>query len=400
MQLTSRQLSHIYFLFALVVLAFATCINMRLQEELEVGAVIGRYITPLAFAVWGASVLRFIIFSDYKAYKPSLPIAAYTIFFVWVIISTMLNGTYPTASFLVLDIIFISLPMVLLVVTYNGMLNYGPSRWDVLVFCLMMLMMLVQYALIFREQNIFLAHSHLLVSYYMLYILPLIFLSKSKTVRIVFTLLATLAVVSSVKRAGLLALVLALLTYLFCWMYVSKRLKVTTVIFGLIGLTAFGFIVYLAGSSDENNNVFERFENLGDDNGSNRVLVWQTTASMIEKSSIDGYITGHGYNTVASDSPIGLSAHNDFLEVTYDYGLIGIVLYVFAIIATLLYLLKLLWAKSEYAPPLAMLMVLYLSLSMMSHVIIYFFANIVLLTIGYIAGNHERELCNEPTESY
>ncbi len=400
MQLTSRQLSHIYFLFALVFLAFATCINMRLQEELEVGAVIGRYITPLAFAVWGASALRLLIFSDYKAYRPSLPIAAYVVFFVWTIISTLLNGSYPTTVYLLLDIIFISLPLVLLVVSYNSMLNYGPSRWDVLAFCLMMLMMLVQYALIFREQNIFLAHSHLLVSYYMLYILPLVFLSKSKTVRIVFTLLATLAVVSSVKRAGLLALVLALLTYIFCWMYVSKRLKVTTVVFGLIGLVAFGFVVYLAGSSDENNNVFERFENLGDDNGSNRVLVWQTTAAMIEKASIDGYITGHGFNTVQSDSPIGLSAHNDFLEVTYDYGLIGIVLYVFAIIATLSYLLKLLWAKSEYAPPLAMLMVLYLSLSMMSHVIIYFFANIVMLTIGYIAGNHERELCSEPTESY
>ena len=198
----------------------------------------------------------------------------------------------------------------------------------------------------------------------------------------------------------LATLVLALLTYIFSWMYVSKRLKVTTVVFGLIGLVAFGFMVYLVGSSDENNNVFERFENLGDDNGSNRVLVWQTTAAMIEKSSIDGYLTGHGFNTVQSNSPIGLSAHNDFLEVTYDYGLIGIVLYVFAIIVTLFYLLKLLWAKSEYAPPLAMLMVLYLSLSMMSHIIIYFFANIVMLTIGYIAGNYERELCSEQTESY
>lgn len=400
MQLTSRQLTHIYFLFALVVLAFAACVNMRMQEGLDMQATLGRYSTALALAVWGTSALKTVIFTDYQVYMPSLPVKAYVVFFMWAVISTVLNGTYPTTVQLLLDVIFLTLPMVLLVVTYNTMCNYGPSRWDVPVFCLMMLMMLFQYMLIFREQNIFLTHTHLLVSYYMLYMLPLVFLSKSKAVRIIFTLFATIAVVSSVKRAGLLALALALLTYLVSWMFVSKRLKVTTVVFGLIGLTAFGFIVYLVGSSDENNNVFERFENIGDDNGSNRVLVWQTTAAMIEKSDIDNYVTGHGYNSVVGDSPIGLSAHNDFLEVTYDYGLIGIVLYVFAIVTTLAYLLKLLWAKSEYAPPLAMLMVLYLSLSMMSHVIIYFFANIVMLTIGYIAGNNERELCSEPTESY
>lgn len=399
MRLTFTQLTRCYYLFSLLILTVAACMNMRSLEGVETTG-LERYVNALTFMLWGASALKLLIFSDYRFYRPSPLILCYCAFFVWTIIPTLMEGNYDTTSLLILDLIWITLPLLALIVSYNTVRNYGTSAWDVRMFCIMTLMLFAQYVLVFRELNIFLAHSHLIVSYYMLYMLPLVFLSKSKTARTVLTLIVTIAIVSSVKRAGFVALVAALLAYLVCWMFVAKKLKPTTILLGLIGLAAFGGLVYMAGVADEDNNVFERFETVGDDNGSNRVLVWQTTVAMIEKSDVGSFITGHGYYSVEANSPIGFSAHNDFLEVTYDYGLVGIILYATSWLMLIAYLLRMMWNKSELAPPLAMLMTMYLVLSLISHVIIYFFANIVMLTIGYIAAKYEQQLCSEQTESY
>lgn len=393
---TTQQVIRAWFLFSLLLFGIAAGLNMRIMEHGVEDNGLWAYAIIATFFVWSLSGIKFLS-PSYYLYRPPLPILCYSLFLFWSFISTLLYATAPTPAQLLTNILWILLPLLVLIVSYNTVRNIGPSKWEVYVFCLIGLIVVFQYTLIFRELNIFLEHSHLASSYFSLYLLPLIFLSKSKYIRIFFVILTAIVLISSVKRGGVLALALAMMAYVFCWAFVAKKLRLSTIVMGLSCIIVFSSIVYVMGTSDEVNNVFDRFENMEEDQGSNRLLVWGITLKMIDNSDAINYITGHGYNAVLADSPIMLSAHNDILEITYDYGVIGIVLYLISILAISFYLIKLMWHKSEYAPPLAMMLAAYLSLSLMSHVMIYFFGNIVMLTFGYIIGRYEYE--NMITES-
>ena len=147
--------------------------------------------------------------------------------------------------------------------------------------------------------------------------------------------------------------------------------------------------VYLGSNDSNKENVFERFENIEKDKGSGRLEVWEITSSMIVDQDIIKLFVGNGYNTVLRDSRLQLSAHNDFLEVAYDYGLIGLFLYVCAFISLGLYIVKMILTRSKYAPSAAMLFIIYSAQSLISHIIIYYWANIIMLSFGYIIALYQ-----------
>lgn len=53
---------------------------------------------------------------------------------------------------------------------------------------------------------------------------------------------------------------------------------------------------------------------------SGRKAIWATTSLMIMSSSPEKFVIGHGFNGVRENSVLEISAHNDFLEIIYDYG--------------------------------------------------------------------------------
>ena len=66
----------------------------------------------------------------------------------------------------------------------------------------------------------------------------------------------------------------------------------------------------------------EETENTG------RPLIWATTWMMIQDCSPRQLILGNGHYGVKRDSFLELSAHNEYLETLYDYGII-ILLFIF-----------------------------------------------------------------------
>ena len=116
---------------------------------------------------------------------------------------------------------------------------------------------------------------------------------------------------------------------------------------------------------------------------------------MISEVSMASLLVGEGYNAVLANSPLSFSAHNDFLEILYDYGIIGFVIYLFAIASVIWYALKMVLQKSPYAPNMVMMLVIYLILSLISHIAIYFWMSIVMLTFAYLIGNYERDASNK-----
>ena len=384
------KLAHIpkvFFLITLLFYCLASVLNLRAMEySVDSGPLAGIVISA-TFALWSLSFVKLAI-PRYRLYMPTWTISLYCLFALWSVIPTLLASN-STTNELIFNTVMVLTPALILYITYNTIVNCGDSKWFHAYFLITALLLSLQYINVYREVN-FLETLHLVCSYYVLYILPLVLLTRSKALRITAVFLVTIILFSSLKRTGILSLAMGIMVFIFVGQYVENRFKVKSFAISLVLLLSLGGIfLYLDTQGDES--VLERFETIDQDHGSFRLEVWEHTSAMISNQDVGSLLIGNGYNTVERDSRLNKSAHNDILEVTYDYGLIGAILYIAAIISLFFCIVRMILNKSPYAPSLSMLFVIYMVSSMISHIIIYYWGNLFMLTIGYIIGNNKKD---------
>lgn len=78
-----------------------------------------------------------------------------------------------------------------------------------------------------------------------------------------------------------------------------------------------------------------RFSNIRDDGGSGRDEVYASILGAFESSDLISQLFGHGYSSVLKTFQVG--AHNDLLEILYDYGFLAVFTYVIFLIKLVLY---------------------------------------------------------------
>lgn len=155
--------------------------------------------------------------------------------------------------------------------------------------------------------------------YYIVSLFPLILNLKSKILKVVLSIIIVVTVIISLKSTALLVLVAVfIMQYIFKKEQFSKRLLLLPIILGIAILIALYVFNHYFGID-----IYDKFvyANLSD-GGDGRLDIWKNVISSFNESSVVQKIFGHGFNAVANRT--GLSAHNDFLEILYDYGLIGL----------------------------------------------------------------------------
>lgn len=227
--------------------------------------------------------------------------------------------------------------------------------------------------------------AHLGTSYYVLFLLPTLLLTPHKWLRYVGLIITGLVLFSSFKRGGLVAFVLAIIAYLFVKEILFER-KFTRLVVFIIAIIAL-FIVLIFVDNAMGNIISERMLNIGEDGGSGRDEVWKTTWGMIQAASAEELLFGHGYLAVLKDSPLEVSAHNDFLEVLYDYGLVAFIPYIMLHIRLIQQVFARIRAKHEYAPIMAFTYSIFLILSMISIIILYPLMTLIAITWGIVQNN-------------
>lgn len=227
--------------------------------------------------------------------------------------------------------------------------------------------------------------AHLGTSYYVLFLLPTLLLTPQKWLRYVGLIITGLVLFSSFKRGGLVAFVLAIVAYLFVNEVLVER-KFTRLLVFLIAMIAL-FIILIFLDNAMGNIISERMLNIREDGGSGRDEVWKTTWRMIQASNSEELLFGHGYLAVLRDSPLKLSAHNDFLEVLYDYGIVAFVPYVLLHIQLIQQVFASIRAKHGYAPILAFTYTIFFTLSMISIIILYPHMTLIAITWGMTQNN-------------
>jgi len=233
--------------------------------------------------------------------------------------------------------------------------------------------------------------------YYPLMLLPLVFTNRKKASVVLGVVLVLFATLISEKRTALIALVLALAIPIMVNPVSKRKSKIIRVIFFLIIGLAVALLAYLFVMYFEID-IVGRFLNLSNDGGSGRNHIYATVWKSIKSLDIGSLFIGNGFNGVAKDKIVMLidsnifgfeytSAHNDFLEIIYDYGVIGLILYVVFLIQMIKTLFKLYINRSRYFSMALSATILYLVVSTSSHLIIYPTYIVFLLMFMSVASN-------------
>lgn len=157
--------------------------------------------------------------------------------------------------------------------------------------------------------------------YLVLSTFPFIFLVSNKKLRIVLLILPILAFLTANKTTCLMAALVSIGYYFYNDLKNSKsKWKI------LLGVVLVVFTIsYFSESIIDFESIWEDINDDVDSGGNGRVdIIGKVLTHFINKGIIQ-QLFGSGYFAVAADTH--LSAHNDFLEVLYDYGIVGLILF-------------------------------------------------------------------------
>lgn len=162
--------------------------------------------------------------------------------------------------------------------------------------------------------------------YFLILPVPMILLHCNSKWRFRILLLTSFLALLSMKRSMILAIILFWAIYIFKDLFSkgkkSLAIAISVILFGV----AYGSIEVVdkitAGGLSSRTVNYEK-----DDISNGREAIYDVTLDMIANSSDIQLIFGHGHNAVRRHSPLEISAHNDFLEIIYDYGIVALLIY-------------------------------------------------------------------------
>ena len=170
--------------------------------------------------------------------------------------------------------------------------------------------------------------------FWSLCILPAAFLLNNRIWQLVWLSAETFFVMLTMKRSAVISMSLIMVLYAFMVFTkdksVSIRAQRLTRVWTII-LAIIVFLLLMPRMTVLIDNNRTRIESILEDGGSGRVLIWQDALKGIDNSSFVEILLGHG--VASSMQTIGhTSAHNDFLTLLIEFGVVGMVFYIIFII--------------------------------------------------------------------
>lgn len=210
--------------------------------------------------------------------------------------------------------------------------------------------------------------------YYPLLTLPWILMIKNNKFKSILLIFLFLGVLLSTKRSAVIVCFVCLFFFIIRYYLSSSRvLKIQRYLISVV-LILIVFFCFSNYSLLKNSYLFSRFETMKEDGGSGRDVIWENVLQSYQRLSIEQQILGNGHNSVKNNNLVlgrSLSAHNDFLEVLYDYGIIGFIIYLVFYIYILKRLYFLYRERSEFFFPYLTSCIIMIVFSLVSHLILY-----------------------------
>jgi O-antigen ligase len=202
------------------------------------------------------------------------------------------------------------------------------------------------------------------LSYYAVAIVPWVLLNNNRNLKIFGILFISIVVLFSTKRGGFLALSLSLVIYLYTNRLPNKIKKGWNIVVFFISVTLLTLVISFLIES-LNINILSRISNMLDDGGSGRLKLYDQLFILFFEFDIFQFIFGNGHN--ATQEVTGDFAHNEFFQFLFDYGLIGLLLYIYLHKILITKCIELYKNKSPYIASFLSSYIIFILLALVSH---------------------------------
>ena len=206
------------------------------------------------------------------------------------------------------------------------------------------------------------------IIYFPLLVMPWVLLLRNTLVRNLLVGLFVVLALISTKRGGVAAIGLAYFAHSLILVYTNKRKRLLVILL-LIGFVSLLAIWLVHTDRLPVDVILERFKTVQEDEGSGRIDIWTTVMNGQMNAKLTEWLAGHGYIGTIRD--FGFTAHNDFIEALYNFGLVGLLIYCAIHVTLLKYVFRLVSDGSEYAPSFAAAYVIFFVMSVVSHLVVY-----------------------------
>lgn len=217
-------------------------------------------------------------------------------------------------------------------------------------------------------------------SYLFLFLTPFIFLVKNKILKNLIFLLMFTFVIEGAKRGALIIFVLILCYNIFDQIKaLSKESAVNKLKYVVIYSAAIvvGY-VYLLNKFTQNTFLISRLEGLDEGNVSGRDVIYESLINnWMNAENFHHLIIGFGFASSMRYSGTGNLAHNDWMELLTNFGLIGVFLYA----AIILYIAKI--GIKEKSPVIIASFLIMFSSALFSMFYTAFYSVFIMQLVGY-----------------
>lgn len=290
---------------------------------------------------------------------------------------------------LIANCILFVCPCLTLIGSYAYTRRFGDKSHIIWMVVLIISVCVCAYVSVYSMYNVLGVRGYFATAYYPLYLLPVVLACDKRWIHYVAILVISIVIFTSLKRGGLVALVLGLSAYIIIHQYLKQN-KITFVLRTVVVLII-TFVLGYIGILYFGDTLLERLLDRDDTTGSGRTEIWLSLYTNLVNQDTFSWLIGNGHLSTVSDSYLNRSAHNDFLEIIYNYGAISLIMYLGFIISIIKYTLRCIRQHSKYAASLAMLITIYLALSMVSIIVLFHTFTLALLGFGLLIGWNEYE---------
>ena len=206
--------------------------------------------------------------------------------------------------------------------------------------------------------------------FYPLMMIPWIACISNVTKRWIMIAIVAVCAIMALKRSGIIILTISVILLYYSNFIHKKRIQPKSILTAILVLI--GVFVIFQYKADTISDVRQRFEMMSEDGGNGRNEIYKDVINRYKNGDLVQQLFGRGFDSVrGKDREMSVSAHNDFLEVMYDFGLLGLLLYVLIHFSLIKWTIRLFRTRSQLAFPVFISYVCFLVMSMVSHLILY-----------------------------
>lgn len=223
--------------------------------------------------------------------------------------------------------------------------------------------------------------------YYFVMLLPYVFLFKRKLLSYLSILIIMTFTIQSAKRGALITSLAGSLVFIYYQLFqqgtknLIRNIVLTTV--ALASITLYLYNLFL-----KNDFLVTRLSKI-DEGGSGRSTIY---SNLIENwygsDNILNFIFGYGFISSVNHSGTGNVAHNDWLEMLINFGLLGFAIYLFVFISLIYSIFTKKLEKTNQATLICITIIWFL-ISLFSMFYLNAFSVFMVILLAYILGSNK-----------